>query len=324
MRPFRNQSAALIYNPIAGPASIHTTIERVADFWRRREWDVDVQPTRYAGHAVVLARQAAAQGKRLVLAAGGDGTLGEVANGLANSQTIMGPLPTGTGNSFGKELRMPRPNLIDHRALVEAAALLASGRVHAMDMGRFSDGKYWLLWTGTGVDSFVVDRMEPRSKWSKRLGPLGYAAQAIAIAPRFPPMKATVVVDERRYEGVFLLILVANCRRFAGGEVMLNPRARLDDGRFEVFLFGGGGPVRTFQYLWQVWRGRHEANPNVTILTGKSVTVKTSQPMSIQTDGDPAGLTPIECHIEPRALRLLVPRTAPSDLFSGAGLPLSI
>jgi diacylglycerol kinase family enzyme len=164
--------------------------------------------------------------------------------------------------------------------------------------------------------------MEPRSKWSKRLGPVGYAAEAISIAPRFPSMEATVVIDDRQYEGVFLLVLVTNCRRFAGGEVLLNPGARLDDGQFEIFLFRGEGALQTFTYLWQVWRGQHERNPDVTVLNGTSVQVSTTQPMPVHADGDPAGHTPFDCRIEPGALHLLVPRTAPSGLFSGAGHPI--
>ncbi len=316
--------ATIIYNPLAGPADMANTIQRVADFWQGRGWTVDIQPTQYAGHAVALARQAAKENRRLVLAAGGDGTLGEVANGLAHSQTVMGPLPTGTGNSFGKELRMPRPNLIDHRALVEAAALLASGRVHQMDVGRFEDGKYWLLWTGAGIDSYVVDRMEPRSKWSKRLGPIGYTVQALSIAPRFPPMQATVEVDGQRVEGSFLLVLVSNCRRFAGGELLLHPHARLDDGLFEVTFFRGQGAVQAFRLLWQVWRGKHEGSPNVSVMRGRHVSVTTRQKMPLQTDGDPAGHTPFSCHVVPGALLLLVPRTAPAGLFSGPGLPINL
>lgn len=318
----QKQDATIIYNPLAGPADMANTIDRVAEFWRARDWSVEIRPTHYAGHAVALARQAANEGRRLVLAAGGDGTLGEVANGLAHSETIMGPLPTGTGNSFGKELRMPRPNLIDHRALVEAAALLASGRVYKMDMGRFEQGKYWLLWTGAGIDSYVVDRMEPRSKWSKRIGRVGYALQAISLAPRFPQMTATVDVDDVHMEGTFLSVLISNCRKFAGGEVLLNPDGRLDDGLFEVFLIRGQGAVQTFKILWQIWRGVHLSSPDIVVLKGRQVKVQTSPRMPLQTDGDPAGYTPFSCHIEPGALRLLAPRSAPSVLFSGPGLSI--
>ena len=298
-----------------------STIERVADFWRARAWAVDVQPTQYAGHAVLLAREAAEAGQRLVLAAGGDGTLGEVANGLARTDTIMGPLPIGTGNSFGKELRMSRPNLIDHRALVEAAAQLASGRVQRMDLGRFAGGKYWLLWTGTGVDSYVVEEIEPRSKLQKRLGPVGYVARAFTIVPDFPPMEAVVEVDGQQFAGTYLLILVSNCRRFAGGEVLLNPEGVLDDGVFEVFIFPGHGVTRTFHYLWQVWRGKHRENREVIVVRGTQVTVRTGTTMPTHTDGDPAGHTPFTCYVEPGALRLLVPRSAPDGLFAGPGLP---
>lgn len=299
-----------------------TTLERVADFWRARDWDVTVEATQYAGHAVVLARDAAAAGKRLVLAAGGDGTLGEVTNGLAGSETVMGPLPIGTGNSFGKELRMPRPNLIDHRALVEAAASLASGRVYRMDLGRVEGGRYWLLWMGAGIDSHIVRRMEPRSKLIKRLGRVGYVAHGLALAYGFPPMEASVEVDGVVFSGTFLLILITNCRRFGGGEFLLNPGGALDDGHFEVFLFRGQGFARALRYVYQIVREQHLRNPDVVVVRGEKVVVRTVPEIPVQCDGDPAGTTPFTCQIEPGALRLLVPRTAPPGLFRGPGLPL--
>ncbi len=298
------------------------TIQQVASFWEQRGWELTIAPTEYAGHAVRLAREAAEMGQRLVLAAGGDGTLGEVANGLAGTETIMGPLPTGTGNSFGKELRMPRPNMLDHGALVEAAALLASGRVQRMDLGRFRGGKYWMLWTGAGIDSFLVEEMEPRSKLSKRLGPVGYAAQALVLAPQFAPMVARVTVDGKLYEDTYLLALISNCRKYAGGELMLNPTGTLDDGQFEIFLFRGAGVTRTATYVWQLWRGEHMYSEDIVVLRGREVIVETERPIPVHTDGDPAGETPFHCVIVPGALRLLTPRSAPQDLFREPGVPL--
>ncbi|MDT8307467.1 MAG: diacylglycerol kinase family lipid kinase [Anaerolineae bacterium] len=318
----KRERATLIYNPLAGPGSMEETIQQVALFWEQRGWEVTIAPTEYAGHAVRLAQDAAEAGEYLVLAAGGDGTLGEVANGLAGTDSIMGPLPIGTGNSFGKELRMPRPNLLDRKALVEAAALLASGRVQRMDLGRFRGGKYWMLWTGTGIDSFIVDEMEPRSKLSKRLGPAGYVAQALSVAPRFDPMMARVTVDGKLYEDIYLLVLISNCRLYGGGELLLNPDAALDDGLFEVFLFKGTGLPKTVTYLWQLWRGSHMGSTDVVRLQGREVVVDTERTIPVHTDGDPAGETPLRCLIVPGALRLLVARTAPRGLFRGPGLPL--
>lgn len=318
----KQKRATLIYNPLAGPASMDDTLQQVALFWEQRGWEMTIAPTEYAGHAVRLAQEAAEAGQYLVLAAGGDGTLSEVANGLAGSETVLGPLPTGTGNSFGKELRMPRPNLLDHKAMVEASALLASGRIQRMDLGRFRGGKYWMLWTGTGIDSYIVDEMEPRSKLSKRLGPVGYVAQALMLSPRFAPMGARVTIDGKLYEDTYLLVLISNCRLYGGGELLLNPQAALDDGLFEVFLFHGTGLQRTVSYLWQLWRGSHIGNGDIVVVRGREVTVETERAIPVHTDGDPAGETPMHVVMVPNALRLLVPRSAPHGLFREPSLPL--
>jgi diacylglycerol kinase family enzyme len=217
---------------------------------------------------------------------------------------------------------MPRPNLLDHKALVEAAALLASGRVQRMDLGRFRGGKYWMLWTGAGIDSFLVEEMEPRSKFSKRLGRVGYAAQALVLAPQFAPMVARVTVDGKPFEDTYLLVLISNCRKYAGGELLLNPTGALDDGQFEIFLFRGAGAMRTAAYAWQLWRGAHMHNEDVVVLRGREVIVETERPIPVHTDGDPAGETPIQCVMVPDALRLLVPRSAPHGLFRQPGLAL--
>lgn len=170
--------ATLIYNPLAGPVSLAATLDLVADFWRERGWEVTVRPTEAPGHATTLAQEAAAAGHRLVLAAGGDGTLGEVANGLVGAETALAPLPVGTANSFAKELRLPLPGLWTRYRLLQACEALAAGKVQQMDVGyqrpqpdshEGDHGRYWLLWAGTGADGFVVNEVEPRPKWSKML-----------------------------------------------------------------------------------------------------------------------------------------------------------
>ncbi|MCI0644475.1 MAG: diacylglycerol kinase family lipid kinase [Chloroflexi bacterium] len=314
--------ATLIYNPLAGPANWNAAIRKVADFWRKRGWRVHVRPTAYAGHAPELAREAAGAGHCLVLAAGGDGTLGEVAGGLVGSRTILAPLPTGTGNSFAKELQMPRPGPLHPDGLLRAAESLANGRVYQVDVGLCDQGQPWLLWASTGVDSYLVKHIEPRSKVAKRFGPLGYVGESLPVIPQFPGMKATVTVDGQSLIGDFLMVTISNCRRFAGGELLLSPEARLDDGLFEVWLFRGRDMRHVFPYLMQVALGLHLQNPDIVLLTGREITVQTDPPMPFHQDGDPAGTTPFTCRLQPGALRLLAPDTAPADLFVSAGEPL--
>lgn len=309
--------AALIYNPLAGPSNWPTVMKRIVAFWQARGWRLAVQPTAYPGHATQLARQAAAAGRRLVLVGGGDGTLGEVAAGLAQTETVMAPLPMGTGNSFAKELGMlSRLAYAEADKLLHSCELLAAGHVQRMDVGRCRQGRAWLLWTSAGIDSVVVEQIEPRSKLAKKLGPLGYLGEGLPAIPKFAGMQAVVNVDGRQFSGDYLMITISNCRLFAGGELLLNPSAVLDDGQFEIWLFANKERLAVVQYLMELALGRHLDDPDVMMVSGREVSMTTWPVVPFHQDGDPAGQTPFACEIVPGAVRLLVPESAPSDLFS--------
>ena len=298
----------------------------VADLWQAQGWQVKIQPTQAPGHATELAQKAAAAGCQLVFAAGGDGTLGEVANGLAETETVMAPLPVGTANSFARELHMPLPLFRGKHQLLKAADLLLNGRIHKMDLGYTTNsagnGRYWLLWSGAGADGYLVEHIEPRPKWSKKLGRLGYMMQGIALSLSYPAANAVVEIDGRTYEDHYLLALVSNCRLYAGGGITISPQAKLDDGLFEVWLFQGKQILKMFQYGALMKAGRREF-PGMTMVHGRSITIHMNPTMPCQTDGEPGGTTPLTCDLKPGALRLLVPASAPHDLFQQPGTPLA-
>jgi YegS/Rv2252/BmrU family lipid kinase len=331
------QRATLIYNPRAGQLNLAGAIELFADLCRARGWAVQIRPTQGPGHATQLALQAAQAGDHLVLAAGGDGTLGEIANGLAGTETILAPVPVGTANSFARELRLPLPGLLNRHKLLATAEALMSGRVQRIDLGWSradegfdgdAEGRHWLLWAGSGADGFVVEYVEPRPTWSKRLGRVGYTLQGLTVLHRLPGMRATVEVDGQRYEGNFLLVIASNSRRYAG-TILLNPQAKLDDGLFEVWLFqdqrgdslldASARAGRLLRYAAQAVLGRHYQEPGMLMVRGRQMTIHTEPPMPFQTDGELGGWTPFTCQIRPGALRLLVPDTAPADLFEKQG-----
>ena len=97
----------------------------------------------------------------MVFAAGGDGTLNEVANGLAGSDTVLAPLPLGTANVLAKELGIPMRTFLNDAWLLQVSKLLVDGRVQRMDLGQCDDGRYWLLWASAGLDGFLIERIEP-------------------------------------------------------------------------------------------------------------------------------------------------------------------
>jgi diacylglycerol kinase (ATP) len=320
-------SAQLIFNPHAGSWEWGKIVDAFSAFWRAQGWDVLVTPTERPGHAVELAADAATRQVELVFAAGGDGTMHEVANGLAKSETIMAPLPVGTANILAKELAIPTPRVLKPDWWTEMLETLATGRVQRMDLGHVDieggSGRYWMLWASAGADGFVIDQIEPRTPKAKRFGMLGYAAKAAWFLPAFKGISGSVSVDGQDYTGDFLMVNISNCRRYAAGEFNLNRAGVLDDGLFEVWIFRGKSWPMLLRYSIVIGLDGQSFDPNIERIQAKHVRIETDVPTPFHLDAEPSGSTPLTCTIEPGALRILVPSTTPKGLFEQAGTPLS-
>jgi YegS/Rv2252/BmrU family lipid kinase len=316
-----SHDATLIYNPHAGFGDWRRMVEDVAQLWEDLGWRMELQATHHSTHATELAEAAVAARHGLVLVAGGDGTLNEVANGLVNSETILAPLPVGTTNTFAKELGLPRPNFLQTDWLMQVTRALQRGRIYHMDVGRCDNGRHWLLWAGIGIDAYLVDQIEPRPKWFKRLGPAAYLAKSLMVLPQFSGVRARVKVDDQDFAGEFVMVNISNSRLFAGGELRMNPDAVLDDGQFEVWLFRGRDWPQVLQYTFEISRAGHWRHPDVEFLRCRTVEVGAHPETTFHVDGEPGGHAPFSCHVLPRALRILIPDTAPRGLFSGQGYP---
>lgn len=316
------QKATVIYNPTAGTANLTALIPQVVHTWQSRGWEVSIQPTAYVGHARLLAQTAADKGFDLVFSAGGDGTIGEVADGLIGSETILALLPAGTGNSLAKEWHLPFATAWHPQRLLQAANYLAGGRIHRVDVGQCQLGHHWLLWAGVGLDSHLVSHIEPRTKWMKKWGGLGYLLKGLWLTLSYPRRRIRVIIDGQTFEDISLLAAILNSQRFAGGELVLNPTGQMDDGQFEVCMVRGHGIGAALTMIVKARAGKHLQDPNLTILPAHQITIEVHPRLPIQLDGDNAGTTPLHCQIKPQALRLLVPSTAPTYLFKNAGIPL--
>ena len=279
--PASQRRASLIYNPNAGFWDWHDAIDGFAQFWKRQGWSLEVESTERPNHATELARAAVADGQRLIFAAGGDGTLNEVANALAGTDAVLAPLPAGTANVLAKEFGLALPNILTPTWMLQVSRSLAAGRIQRMDVGQSEEsGRYWLLWASTGVDGYIVNQVEPRSRWLKRLGKLGYLAKALLHLPSYRSPHAVVTVDDRTLEGEYLMVSASNIRMFLGGEVNLNHNAVLDDGQFEIWRCAGEWS-KLAEYALEMTLEQHERDPDVTVLTGRNVAVRCSPPINI-------------------------------------------
>jgi diacylglycerol kinase (ATP) len=303
----------IVYNPAAGPRDVQRELKRVARELAQRGWSVDLETTHHGGEATGLARQAAAARLDAVWVAGGDGTVGEVVNGLVGSQTAVGVLPVGTGNIWARQLCLPVYTVTHPFHLREAAVAQAEGSASPIDVGLLN-GRHFLLWAGIGFDAQIASELEPRDRRTKRLGALPYAIAAVTLAREFSGVRTRVMLDGRAIRGRSILTLVSNVQMYAF--FPLARRARLDDGLLDVFVFKGLGLSYILRHAIMIFSGRHLQDPRVIQRQAAEITVRTEPRVPVQADGDPVGTTPVRLRVVPGALRILVPPQAPASLFS--------
>ena len=153
----------LIVNPTSGPWDMRREIPAVLAHLVDHDWQTALHYTERSGEATDLARTARDQGLDAVFVVGGDGTINEVVNGLAESPVALGVLPGGTGNVWAKELGLPTRSPLHRLPLLDSVEALVVGSTRRIDLGK-ANGRYFLQWAGLGLDAEVTYAMEPRTR----------------------------------------------------------------------------------------------------------------------------------------------------------------
>jgi len=281
----------VIINPTARSERARTLCRKIEQFSSRAY----VRITNSPGEARLLAEQAAADGCERVVAAGGDGTINEVVNGLAGSQTALGLLPLGTMNVFATELGLPIGNLRKCWDVVE------HGLIKPVDLLRAND-RHFVQLAGIGFDAQVVAATS--FDFKKTLGPLSYIISATQIASKKPP-SLTIRGGGSTRQGSFVLI---GNGRYYGGPFVLFKHARIDDGMLDVLIFKNLGYLDIVRYLQAIVLGNHTALSDVEYFQTPNVRVTSTEPVPVEVDGDVIGTLPVSFKVMPRSLRVLVPR----------------
>ena len=300
--------ALLLYNPAAGRFPIKTFVPSVLGPLQAAGWSLDVAETLSSSHATSVARQAAAENFHAVFAVGGDGTVGQVANGLVNTETALGVLPAGTMNVWAMELGLRLfewPFGTD--ALADNARLLADAPVCRVDVGLCNDHAF-LLWAGIGLDAMTIQQLEPRPRAEKYVSVPQYVAATMWTAAVWHGMDLRVWADDQQVDGHFLLAVAANIRRYVGGLAVLSPDAYLDDGQMDLWLISGRTLADALRAFFEVMAGSHVTSEQARRLPFRSARVESDTPFSIQMDGDPMlGSRQVEVRVQKQALKVLMP-----------------
>ncbi len=295
------QPAVLVFNANAGhKLGVDTNSsgpEEVRAALKSEGIPFDAWPTERAGHATDLARQAVAQGRELVIAAGGDGTVNEIAHGLANTQTTLGLMPLGSVMNVARTLWVPRE-------LAGAARTIAEGKVLAMDMGRFGD-RFFLEAAGVGLDAGLFGYFE---RLENGANPLGVLRAGLRFLRQIGTPRLTIEYDDGRLETRGPMVSVAN-GPYVGAAYAIAPDARIDDGLLDVVVFSHTSIPRMLLHLALVAGGRPlPPPPESRVLRTQSVHVakRRGRPLPVHADGNPVGVTPAHFEVAPAALRVIV------------------
>ena len=272
----------VIYNPAAGRRRA-SRLWRVLDILAGNGVRVNLLETQFAGHAQILAGEAARDGAPMVVAAGGDGTIAEVANGLAGGTTRLGVIPLGTANVLARELDLP----LTPRAV---AAALAFGRTRALWPGIASGAgadRVFVQMLGVGLDAQVVHRLP--SPLKRAIGRGAYVVQTLREMMRYDYAPIRLRIDGQETEAGS--VIVSKGRLYAG-QYLLAPGARPGEPGFSVALFGRAGPLSALMYGAALPLNLLPCAPGLRLVRASQVEILGGGALA-QADGDPAGEVPI-------------------------------
>ena len=261
----------------------------------------------YPNHATELAKRAIKEGYKIVIACGGDGTVGETAEALIGSKVTLGILPLGSANNVARMMHVPFD-------LEEAAKLLRLGEMRKVDVGR-CNGEYFLETAGVGIDAAIFPIMNKVDK-----GEYTRLIDALRTFFRFRPHRLKLVLDKRIIRARALMVLVAN-GPYWGYSVPLAPNAKIDDGKFDVVVFRNFSKFSLAKHVIGSLLRRDAKrdpkdpdskkslpyHPNIRTYRARRVRImrRSHKAWPVHADAKPRGHTPALIEMVPGALRVI-------------------
>ncbi len=286
--------AVAIVNPVAGKGAGDRIAARLAKELAPSGLSIEIVRTPAPGEAARIARQAAEDGCRTVIAVGGDGTSNEIANGLVGTETALALYPIGSGNDFARALGYPR----NRRHI---APFLASAQRRVIDVGEVN-GRIFVNAAGVGIDGHVAERVIASARIVGQT--LGYFVGALVSIVEYSPQPMKIRIDGEAREGKHLLVVAANGTHFGSG-MHIAPKAQTDDGLLDIVVAGDLGKWASLVALAKLYRGTHVDGRTVLAFTARSLDVELERALPMEADGEASRVTSLAVRVRPRALTVL-------------------
>jgi diacylglycerol kinase (ATP) len=309
-----------IGNPAAGSGEFQKLVREATAHLSKQGCTVERVETKDKGDATHLARQAAANGFDVVVAVGGDGTINEICNGLAQTDTSLAVLPAGTANVYAADIGIPIWWPLNPNAVIEATEVIMTGQRRQIDLGQvhLADGtsRYFLMWCGIGLDA-AISQARP----STQVRELNYATwivYGLIVAFDFMGTRATIVTDTGAVKKRILLAVVSNGQLY-GGLWRLAPEAKMDDGLLDVAIMTGHRWPSTIKHVIGLTFRKHVKDPDFHLYRTTRLFLSAKEALPVHIDADTIGTTPVEIEVAPLALNVIVPHNSPARLFTTSG-----
>ncbi|KAA3619268.1 MAG: diacylglycerol kinase family lipid kinase [Calditrichaeota bacterium] len=280
----------VIFNPNAGHGRAAKLLTEVKAEFAQQNLEAEFKFTEYPGHGKKILRETDLAAYAGIIAAGGDGTVFEVVNGLylngAQPKNKMGVLPVGTGNAFARELHLKST---DWKKAVE---IIAQNKTKNIDVGHFKTKEeelYYLNILGLG---FVADV----GKTASKLKIFGNSAYILGVLYQLAFLKnyqLSIELDGKKIEQDNVFVEVSNTR-YTGTTFLMAPNAKIDDGLLDVTLLQKLTRRRILKLLPTIFTGEHINYPEVTTLQARHIKISTSVPKLLTPDGELFGFSPVE------------------------------
>ncbi|CAM3950354.1 diacylglycerol kinase [Alkalicoccus chagannorensis] len=274
------KKARIIYNPTSGREHVKKHLPYILETLEKAGYETSAHATTGEGCAGRAAVHAAEQAFDLVVAAGGDGTIHEVVNGIASmdNRPLLGLLPGGTTNDFARALHLPRN-------IEEACDTLVSGKRRAIDVGQIGE-RYFVNIAGAGTLTELT--YEVPSKLKTMMGQMAYYVKGFEKLPRIKPTKVTIEYDGNTVEEEIMLFLVCNTNSVGGFE-KLAPSAYLDDGKFDVIIVKKTNLADVVRLTGAAMRGEHLKDDRVMYIQASEICIEAEDDLQLNLDGEHGG-----------------------------------
>ena len=290
----------IIANPVAGRGRARRIGERVADLLHERGVNVHLMMSGAPGDCERLTREVLARGVRQVAACGGDGTVHEVVNGLANSDAVLGVVPCGRGNDLARALGLSR-------GVKDVVNTLVHGVDRTIDLGK-AGGRFFATVASLGFDTAVAQRMRSQGAGflTRALEVGGTVSYGLTVLRTLSGYRSPVVRlqgDFGVFEGRILLAATANAP-FYGSGIKIAPDAVVDDGMLDVCIVADVSRWTVFRMFLRAYSGAHIGHSAVRVVQTRTLQIESDDSLWIFADGEPVCEVPAKIEVVPGALKV--------------------